>query len=334
MRSDLLSVVMVVAGSVVPSTPAVAGATASACPGYESNYRNGVVGTSGDEFLFGTEGDDIICGLGGNDVIDGKGGNDWLIGGEGDDRLSGRLGDDLYSGGPGSDWADYYGTNADLSVNLAYYGTYGAASGEGTDRLYDIENVMAGGGDDRITGNSRANFLRGELGEDLIQGREGNDLLHGSGSNDILRGEVGDDVLFSGTNNERLEGGSGIDTASYGGFNTTDGVSVNLSYHGAYGPGAAAKGFNASLGRDVLVSVENVNGTFRADRLTGDARANVLYGGGLDDLIQGLGGDDRLFGAGDNDVLRGGAGNDRLDGGQGTDTCDGGPGTNTRASCE
>lgn len=63
--------------------------------------------------------------------------------------------------------------------------------------------------------------------------------------------------------------------------------------------------------QDRFVSIENLEGSSFADRLTGDARTNLL--GGLD-------GDDHLNGLAGDDVLTGGGGNDAIDGGDGTDT--------------
>jgi Ca2+-binding RTX toxin-like protein len=97
---------------------------ATACPGFEGDPRNQVIGTSGDDTLHGTTGADVICGLGGNDVVRGGGGrdvlnggrgsdsvygggaNDSLYGGRGKDRLFGGPGRDALDGGAGSDVCD------------------------------------------------------------------------------------------------------------------------------------------------------------------------------------------------------------------------------------
>ncbi len=74
-----------------------------ACPGFEGDSRNQVVGTSGDDVLRGTDGADVICGRGGDDVIRGGGGRDLLIGGRGNDRIYGGAGNDTLRGGAGND---------------------------------------------------------------------------------------------------------------------------------------------------------------------------------------------------------------------------------------
>jgi Ca2+-binding RTX toxin-like protein len=75
------------------------------CPGFESDPRNQVVGTSGDDTLVGTEGRDILCGLGGDDVIRARSGRDLVLGGAGDDRMRGGRGNDKLRGGRGPDTA-------------------------------------------------------------------------------------------------------------------------------------------------------------------------------------------------------------------------------------
>jgi Ca2+-binding RTX toxin-like protein len=82
------------------------------CPGYASDSRNQVVGTSGADVLTGTSGADIICGLGGNDTISGRGGNDLLLGGTGRDTLRGGSGRDTLRGNSAADKL-YGGLGAD-----------------------------------------------------------------------------------------------------------------------------------------------------------------------------------------------------------------------------
>jgi Ca2+-binding RTX toxin-like protein len=73
------------------------------CPGFASDPRNQIVGTTGADVLTGTSGADIICGLGGNDTLRGLGGNDVLKGGAGNDILVGGRGSDTLRGGSGGD---------------------------------------------------------------------------------------------------------------------------------------------------------------------------------------------------------------------------------------
>jgi hypothetical protein len=79
--------------------------TWAACPGFEGDTRNQVVGTPQDDELVGTPGRDVICGLGGDDVIRARGGRDLVRGGAGDDRMRGGPGNDRLLGGAGPDTA-------------------------------------------------------------------------------------------------------------------------------------------------------------------------------------------------------------------------------------
>ena len=90
----------------------------------------------------------ITLGLPGNDSLKGADGNDTLVGGWGDDTLD---------GGDGSDMADYSHVTAGLTVDLAA----GTATGEGTDKLILIENVIGGAGQDLLIGNAGDNALFG-----------------------------------------------------------------------------------------------------------------------------------------------------------------------------
>ncbi|MDM7930857.1 Hint domain-containing protein [Tabrizicola sp.] len=241
-------------------------------------------------------GADTVFGLGGNDTINGDGGADSLYGGDGDDRLfggsqndglfggdgndtlTGGTGNDTLDGGVGTDTADFTGSTSALTVNLVN----GTASGDGTDVLVSIENVIGGSGNDTLTGDSGANYLAGAGGNDRLFGGDGNDTLSG------------------GLGNDSLDGGAGTDTADFTG--ATGNLNINLA-------GGTATG----EGTDTLVSIENAIGGSGNDTLTGDSGANYLAGAG---------GNDRLFGGDGNDTLSGGLGNDSLDGGAGTDTAD------------
>ena len=63
--------------------------------------------------------------------------------------------------------------------------------------------------------------------------------------------------------------------------------------------------------RDVLVSIENVQGTLQDDVIVGSEGANVIASGG---------GSDRVYGRGGNDLIYEGAGRSIFDGGAGSDT--------------
>jgi Ca2+-binding RTX toxin-like protein len=77
-------------------------------------------GDDGDNHLVGTIGPDVLCGMGGNDLLEGLDGDDVLEGGDGVDAAT---------------WESFpCCIRADLAI--------GTASGQGTDRLVEIENFF------------------------------------------------------------------------------------------------------------------------------------------------------------------------------------------------
>jgi Ca2+-binding RTX toxin-like protein len=306
-----------------------------------------VVGTGGGNTLTGNDtqndsiwgagsGDLLYGGAttgGGDDLLDGGTGSDRIYGGDGADTLIGGSGggDDTLYGGSGIDTADFsrsltaLGTDSStftpnttaVNVNLAT----GTATGLGTDRLFDIENVIGGGGADTITGSDGSNLLDGGAGSDLISGGVGTDTLYGGADADTLYGGIDNDQLFGGAGTDRLDGGSGSDTLSggagadliYGGVGTdtadysasSGAVNVNLNDASPEAGGDAAG--------DTLVGVENLIGSGGADTLIGSNVANEIYGGDGADSIDGNLGSDSIEGGAGNDTIN--AGPDTIGGG-------------------
>jgi len=95
--------------------------------------------------------------------------------------------------------------------------------------------------------------------------------------------------------NRHLDGGDGIDTIDYDGYERSP-VNIDL------GAGTASGGGDNGIGTATLVSIENA------------------VGGQYDDIIKGSSGPNTLYGRGGNDTLIGAGGNDILDGGDGNDT--------------
>ena len=151
------------------------GAPGTFCPGFETDPRNQIVGTIGDDILEGTGGPDIICGLGGNDSLSGLGGDDLILGGGGNDTISGGDGNDVLRGGAGSDI---------LSGNA---------------------------GDDRLGGGGGSDVILGGGGNDRLSGGGGDDVLRGGGGADVLLGGAGNDVMNGGRGRDRCRGGTGRD---------------------------------------------------------------------------------------------------------------------------
>ena len=290
-----------------------------------------LTGNAGNDVLIGGAGDDVLIGNAGDDTLRGGGGADRLWGGGGDDRLAGGAGADRVAGGAGRDTADYAGSGAGVTLNLAT----GAASGgdaEG-DRVSGIEDVVGSAHADRITGDGADNRLAGNAGDDRLIGGAGDDVLIGNAGDDTLIGGSGDDTLWGGSGDDTLAGGAGADRIVGGtGADQVEGGAGNDALHYA-GSGAgvtlnlatgAASGGDAE--GDRVSGIEDVVGSAHADRITGDGADNKLAGGaGADRLIGGAGNDTLIGGAGD-DRLIGNAGDDTLIGGSGDDTLWGGTG--------
>jgi Ca2+-binding RTX toxin-like protein len=71
--------------------------------------------------------------------------------------------------------------------------------------------ILAGAGNDTLTGGDEVDVLSGGGGKDVLYGGGGDDRLNGFSGNDRLDGGSGDDRLFGGDGNDVLVGGSGID---------------------------------------------------------------------------------------------------------------------------
>ncbi|MDE4131938.1 M10 family metallopeptidase [Phaeobacter sp. QD34_3] len=115
-----------------------------------------------------------------------------------------------------------------------------------------IEDVRAGVGNDRITGNTDNNYLYGNIGNDTVYGGRGGDHLVGGSGRDRLYGEGGRDSLVGDSGRDQLRGGAGADTLS-------GGVQRDRLFGGAGNDTLAGGGGN--------------------DVLNGQAGNDVLYGG-------------------------------------------------------
>lgn len=147
------------------------------------------------ENVTGGSGNDKLTGNKGANTLIGNAGNDTLAGGAGNDRLIGGKGDDLLDGGKGVDWA-IFDTRANITVNLSKTGVQ--KTGEGRDRIINIENIETGAGRDKLTGNAGKNALLSGAGNDVLNGGGGSDTLNGGAGNDRLTGGKGNDVLIGG----------------------------------------------------------------------------------------------------------------------------------------
>jgi Ca2+-binding RTX toxin-like protein len=136
----------------------------------------GLKGEDGNDRLLGS---DIAAG----DDIQGEEGNDTIEGGAGDDRIRAWRGDDNVKGGAGT---ILFTGGAALGATVDLNQTGAQNTGEGTDTLAEIENVV---------GSDLADTLIGTAGVNVLDGGVGDDRLDGRGSADELRGGTGTDTV-------------------------------------------------------------------------------------------------------------------------------------------
>lgn len=127
-----------------------------------------IYGYGGNDVLFGGNDNDILFGGNGNDTLDGGSGTDALYGGSGNDTLDGGSGVDTLYGGTGSDTASFASSNSAITVSLIT----NIATGNGTDTLISIENILGSDNNDTIIGSNAAHTLNGGAGNDTIIGGE------------------------------------------------------------------------------------------------------------------------------------------------------------------
>lgn len=209
-----------------------------------------------------------------NNQLTGNNAVNTLSGLDGDDWLDGKGGADVMNGGAGND--TYVAGSGDVLVEAADGGidtvrTAGTWTlGEQLEHL-----VLTGSANIRGTGNTLANTLIGNAGNNQLDGRLGADVMAGGAGNDTyIVDDAGDELI------ELAE--QGVDTVR-----TT--VSRTLEAH---------------IENLVLSGTAAISGTGNAlaNVLSGNAAANTLSGGDGNDIINGGAGADTLIGGTGNDL--------------------------------
>jgi len=260
----------------------------------------------------------------GDDTLSGGGGPDVLAGGPGDDRLNGRGDADKLIGGPGRDSADYSKRTEALELVIGGGPVSGSAvdGPEGARDTIDstVEALIAGSGDDRLTGDAGDNILDGGPGADVLSGGPGEDAadytsrseplrlrddgkpesggagdgpagaqdtiasdvedLWGGSGADVLTGDAGDNLLNGGPGPDVLTGEGGEDAADY----SERSAAVVAAPDGKPDSGNDADGPPGA--RDTIaLDVEDLIGSQGDDQLDGSASRNYIDGEGGNDLI-------------------------------------------------
>jgi Ca2+-binding RTX toxin-like protein len=205
----------------------------------------------------GGDGDDRLEGGPRGDALDGGAGNDTFVPGIGADRIVGSAGSDL---------ADYGARTKPLTLSLDGQPNDGEAL-ERDNIGTDVESLIGGSGNDRLTGSGVANGIWAQAGNDTVDGGGGGDWVNG---------------------------GAGIDTADY----SSRTKAVSLSLDGQWNDGEAGEG--DGIGADF----ERLVGGSGADTLRGGANADTLEGGSGNDSLDGLGGRDVVRGGPATDTVQ------------------------------
>jgi len=201
-------------------------------------------GATGVIIRAGTSAADNLPGSDGNDRLSGLGGNDWLRGYGGNDTLYGGAGDDTLEGGAGNDLMD---------------------GGAGQD-------VMRGGaGDDIMSGGFGDTQMDGGAGRDALT------TLSGLSAYNFIFGGAGNDTISPG-GTCAVDGGGGIDRASYGGF-----PSYGVLTHNADGSWSVQDSLDGGT-VDTLWNIERVQFSDRTVVIKQPTAADVT-GTGMGDIL-------------------------------------------------
>ena len=292
--------------------------------------------------------DNAITGSAVNDVLVGAGGNDTLLGGLGADNMTGGTGNDNYFVDNGGDA---------VTENV----------GEGSDTVYasisytltaNVETLVQQGGADlqgygntlanTLIGNSGNNLLNGGIGADGMQGGAGNDtyFVDNVGDGVVESAGAGNDTVFSTVNftlsanvetlilqgSADLQGyGNSLVNTLYGNAGSnllSGGVGADLMVGGAgndtyFVDNIADSAFeSAGAGNDTVFSTANYALAADIESLILQGGANLqAYGNNQANTIYGNSGNNLINGAGGIDLMVGGGGNDTYFVDDSSDSC-------------
>lgn len=189
-----------------------------------------------------------------------------------------------------------------------------------------FDALHGGNGEDTLSGGEQADNLYGDAGRETLSGGGGADRLNGGDENDSIDGDGGDDVMWGGFGDDTMNGGDNTDRiAGQHGSDLMYGDDGNDTINGGSGFDTiyGGEGDDSIIGGN---NADNLNGDLGNDTLNGGQGDDRLYGGDNDDLMHGSFGDDLMGGDAGNDTLNGNGGNDRLFGLDGDDELNGGSG--------
>ena len=270
-----------------------------------------LTGASAIENVSSGSGNDTLTGNPLNNTLRSGSGNDRLMGVGGNDELSGGSGNDLYHFLPatsleidsivettdvGIDTLSFADIENAVTISLNTTTRQLVHTNRGMTIRGNLENIIGGRGNDKLTGNSLANTLTGNNGNDVLEGLDGSDSLVGSAGNDTYKFTTAATAQVD----TLLEAAaSGTDTIDFGAINTDSMLSLS-SFD------TQAVHTNRSLLLKGAAQYENVIGGEGNDVLIGNGQANRIAGGPGRDILVGGDGSDTLMGGDRDDILIGG----------------------------
>jgi Ca2+-binding RTX toxin-like protein len=240
-----------------------------------------VVGGDGNDSLTGSALADTLVGGDGDDTIIGGAGNDSIDSGNGNDTLRYANGAELAAdatviGGAGNDTIEFTGAATDIDdadfARVTQIEAISLTSGPNTvvlganaEAATTNLTITGGTGADTIDVSGMTNgvsIVAGD-GNDLITGSLGNDNLSGGAFNDTILGGDGNDVISGGSGTDMLTGGAGLDTFVFSAATDSPGSAIDTITDYAIGVDTVDFWGNAvitaSAGADTPVAGSNVN---------------------------------------------------------------------------
>jgi len=328
-----------------------------------------IYGDAGDDILSGGNDEDTLYGGADNDSIRGGIDDDTLYGGTGSDTLKGGVGDDTIYGGDasstttGDDWVSYEDAVDKLTVNLGdgdadtngltdtngisvaigadgYSKGVSGDEGQGTDSLFDIDNVVGSGQKDTITGNDNINTLYGNAGSDIFKAsgaNDGADTIDGYNGiavddSDADNSDTIDYSILGNTNQitvDLADSNADATVTVNGGDNELDGddtIQGELGADHIYGDALDGTGSGNdtvsyaylttqklivnldSSSAEVYGSTTDIDTISSIENVIGGTLSDTITGSSVDNILQGgLGGDDTFAGLGGDDTIYGGS---------------------------
>ena len=321
-------------------------------------------GGNNADYFYGTNHDDVIAGyqldnLGGTSSSPGNAGNDEFRGFDGNDIFYGGAGNNYIDGGNDSDTASYFNSTGAINVDLSTVtnGYSNASNGfGGTDKLFNIENIVGSDNADNIEGDNNDNILSTGIGNYSVD-EDGNDVQLNSPlvtmGSDTLTGNGGDDTFVLAGGNHTITDYTvdfvndevdkiQVDIKEY--FEpsgnqeisldyTLSGSDLTLSFSGeqvATLENISSSDIPTILKNIELIGKEDFTGANKVvDVLIGSESNDSLKAFGYEDYVSAGEGNDTLTGNGGEDVMFGGEGSDRLEGMNQDDILIGGYGNDT-----